>query len=74
MRDVEAVEKVPSLLLRHDGAKIDLPECPVFDNRNLGNGKRTSENDAILQLGTFSTASLGFPCRSATQRGFAGQR
>ena len=57
--DVEAVEKVPYLQLRYADEKIDLSERAVFDDRAPRRDKRTPENRAILESGTFSTDSLG---------------
>ena len=58
MVNVEAVEKVPSLKLRDSDKNIDLSERAVFDDRVPRRDKRTPENRAILESGTFSTASL----------------
>ena len=69
MRDVEAVEKVPSLQSGYGDGKIDLSECAVFDDRGLGKGQRTPKIVAFFQFRTSYTASLGFRTPMQHSRG-----
>ena len=53
MGDVEAVEKVPKLILGRDVEKNDLTECATINDLILGKGQVTPENHPLIAVRVF---------------------